>query len=698
MRGARRCLPARRVALALMCAAFLALASAATTLAAAATPSPGPTASPSPRPSASATATPGGSPTASPTPTRSASPTALPTPSPARAPGPPGNLRAVPGDASATLTWAASAPNGSPVTRYTVTVAPGGEKVVVPGDRTTAVVTRLVNGRGYTFTVTATNAVGTSTPATSSIVTPRTVPAAPTAVMATAGDTTATISWKVPSSDGGSPILRYMVASAPDARSATAPAGTTRATVTGLKNGTAYTFVLSATNAAGSSPLSAPSNPVTPAAAAPAPPTGVEADPGDASATVRWLPPAAGGSPIVRYTVTASPSGARAIAKGDVTRASVGGLANGTAYTFTVTATNAVGTSAPSAPSRAVVPKAPVAPPRPPAPAPVPNPATGSAAETPTPGGPAPAEALPTLPDPPERAVAAARFQSAVVDWSPPHSDGGAPITSYTVASSPDGAVVSVDGDTTRVTIPGLSNWILYTFTVTATNAVGTGPPSAESAGVTPELVEPDAPTDVGVAVGDGAATVTWGPPESDGGSPVTAYLVTAMPDGRTVRVGPDAGSTTLTGLFNGSAYRFLVEAINDRGTGQAAISEEVVPAAEPDAPSAVTAQSFETGAIVSWSPPDWDGGKPIIAYTVTASPAGLSVTVDGNATSVTLTGLLDGRLYTFSVTASNALATSAPSPPSIEVLPDGDCDEFCDDDEFLDADPMSLTTVPVRL
>ena len=88
------------------------------------------------------------------------------------------------------------------------------------------------------------------------------VPGAPTDVTATAGDRRATVSFKAPTDDGGSAITSYIVTSNPG--SVTATGTTTTITVTGLTNGTAYTFAVKAVNSVGNGPSSAASNSVTP--------------------------------------------------------------------------------------------------------------------------------------------------------------------------------------------------------------------------------------------------------------------------------------------------------------------------------------------------------------------------------------------------------------------------------------------------
>jgi YVTN family beta-propeller protein len=177
-----------------------------------------------------------------------------------------------------------------------------------------------------------------------------TVPEAPTALSATPGNGAATFRWTAPKSDGGSPITGYTVATKSGNRGCTT-AGTTSCTVAKLANGHSYTLSVRARNGKG---LGAASNNVLVRPGVPLAPTGVKAIGGYSEATVRWSAPANNGSTITRYTVTSSP-GSKTCTTGAAT-CPVRGLTNGTTYTFRVTATNAEGTGAASAPSPSVSP------------------------------------------------------------------------------------------------------------------------------------------------------------------------------------------------------------------------------------------------------------------------------------------------------------------------------------------------------
>ncbi len=303
------------------------------------------------------------------------------------APNVPTGVTASAGDGQATVSWIA--PKGQPITSYTVhnsfasngIAAPDVIVSAQPGSTvvsTTATITGLTDGVSYQFEVLATNAQGSSAFSTpSNTVTPQavTVPGAPTGVVASAGNASATVAWTAPANNGGSAISSYTVTAFTGGAAAgiavTVAGSSTGAVVSGLTNGTAYTFSVHATNAIGNGPESAQSLPVTPAvpaATVPGAPTGVVANAGNASASVAWIAPANnGGSAITSYTVTAlvggAPTAITVTVPGTSTGANVSGLTNGTTYTFTVHATNSVGNSVESAPSAPVTPVAPFSPP-----------------------------------------------------------------------------------------------------------------------------------------------------------------------------------------------------------------------------------------------------------------------------------------------------------------------------------------------
>jgi hypothetical protein len=207
-----------------------------------------------------------------------------------------------------------------------------------------------------TITATPTGTPSLSAATVGYTVSALTVPGAPTGVTASVGNAQATVSFSAPASNGGAAITGYTVTAS---TGQTATGSASPITVTGLTNGTATTFTVHATNSVGNSAESSASSSVTPAAAtAPGAPTIGTATAGNASASVAFTAPGStGGSAITGYTVTSTPGGFTGT--GTASPISVAGLTNGSAYTFTVHATNAIGNSAESAASNSVTPSVP---------------------------------------------------------------------------------------------------------------------------------------------------------------------------------------------------------------------------------------------------------------------------------------------------------------------------------------------------
>ena len=435
----------------------------------------------------------------------------------------------------------------------------------------------------------------------------QTVPDAPTAVVATAGNAQATVSFTAPANNGGSAITSYTVTATPAAGQDLQVSTTaTSHIVIGLTNGTSYLFTVTADNAVGSS-LGADSNSVTPVTV-PDPPTAVTATPGHSLAIVSFSAPLAdGGSPILSYRATCG----NATAVGATSPITVTGLVDGTAYACTVKASNALGASL----------------------------ASSAAAATP----------LITVPGAPTIVSAALSNGQATIVFTAPSSNGGSAITAYTATC---GATLTGTATASPVTVTGLSGGGTYTCTLTATNAVGI---SADSNAVTLGLATvPGAPTSAAVTAGNTQASVRFTAPANNGGSPITAYTATCGAFIGTAAASP----VVVTGLSNGSTYACSVTATNGVGTGLASNSVNVTLGNVPGAPRATGATAGNGQASVRFSAPSSNGGSAITAYTATCG----SATGSGTASPVVVRGLNNGSTYSCSVVATNLYGTGAVS------------------------------------
>ena len=168
----------------------------------------------------------------------------------------------------------------------------------------------------------------------------------------------------------------------------------------------------------------------------------------------------------------------------------------------------------------------------------------------------------------------------ATVSWTPPGNTGGVAIDSYTVTASPGGQTCQAAGNATSCVVTGLTNGVAYTFAVTATNSVGTGPASAASTAVTPVGL-PSPPTDIRVEGTLDGLRVLFRASPNNGGSPVIQYIARANPTCVVPAIANEVPGVTeysceISNLDPNGSYNVFVSAENALGA-----SDEVAAGAE---------------------------------------------------------------------------------------------------------------------
>lgn len=337
--------------------------------------------------------------------------------------------------------------------------------------------------------------------------------------------------------------------------------------------------------------------------------------------------------------------------------ATVTGLSGGTAYVFRVRAKYAGGWSDPSANSNSVTPTLPV-----------------------------------TVPSAPSISATAGDGQAtATIVFG---SNGNAAIDDREIQLSSDGGSNWSDfteeaSVSTTASITGLVNGTSYVFRVRAHNSAGWSEWSAASTAVipTPDFVAsaPAAPTITSVTPGDAQVTVVFAPGD-DGGSVITNYNVSYALAANTAswidfeRADSTATTVVVSGLTNGVAYVFRVNAENVVGAGvDSAPSASVTPTPAtppvtvPAVPTAISAAGGTKGITVTFTP-GANGGSAITDYAIWySSNAGTTWTLftDGTstATKVLVTGLTAGASYLFKVAAVNAEGTGPAKATTTAVV-----------------------------
>lgn len=573
-------------------------------------------------------------------------------------PSAPLNITATASNASATVAWdSPTFTGGGDITGYTVQRSTDGGTTwtyALSATAQSATVTGLTNGVAYVFRAAATNnyGIGPYSSATSSV-TPVGAPDSPSSLSATAANSGASLSWTVPTNNGGTAITDYVVEYSGNAGQtwtvfADGTSTATSTNVSGLTNGQAYVFRVAAKNSAGTSAYTTYLTPVYPIGV-PDQVASLTATYGNTQVQLQWQAPAANNvSGLTDYTIQRSvDSGATWTTLSDGTNTNtnytVTGLTNGTAYQFRVSASNSVGAGPYSVSTGNVTPR--------------------------------------TLAGAPTNLTVSVGNTQAALSWTAPASTGGAAITDYQIQVSVAGGAYSTitksASTTTSYTATGLTNGTAYTFRVATVNSEGASA-YVTSSSVTPQTV-PLAPTSVIGTANNAYVTVRWTAPSDSGGSVITDYVVQYSSNaGSTWTTFTDGTSTVLqtnvTGLTNGTSYIFRVAAVSAVGTGNySTVSAAVTPVGPPGAPINALVSGGNTQMFTNWTAPSDDGGSAVTGYVLqyrrsTTSSYTTYGTV-GNVLEYTISGLTNGYTYYFRVAAVNSVGTGSYSTESASVV-----------------------------
>ena len=486
---------------------------------------------------------------------------------PCTVPGAPVDLVATGGDRSIGLAWRPPDSDGAmPVTGYLVhgglSVESMALMATLPNTALMWTAEGLENAVEHFYCVYATNAQGAGPPSAVARAVPRGAPLVPRELSATASDGEVRLSWTAPVSDGGNPITGYRVLMGADPlnlRQVGTTQGATTHTATGLTNGETYHFAVLAFNSFGDGPRTEPVS-ATPAGP-PGPVVNLMAVDGTGRTSLMWqLPTITGGLPLTKVRVYRGevPDQLEPCKDIDATATEFTDfdVTIGTTYFYTVTAINAVGEGARVEVVSAI--------------------AYG-------------VSSVPTA------LVATAADGRVTLRWGAPEEDGGRPVEGYTVfrGETNDSFRLLVElGDILVYMDSEVVNGKTYYYRVKAVNEAGMSDFSAVVSAMPRRPIDiPGPPTGLSVKVKGVAATLTWTAPSSDGGSPVTGYVILRGTDpGNLSKVGEVGPVLSYTdgNLEKGVTYHYSVVAKNAAGQGARATSQVVsVPKGGGDSPGA---------------------------------------------------------------------------------------------------------------
>ncbi len=235
------------------------------------------------------------------------------------------------------------------------------------------------------------------------------------------------------------------------------------------------------------------------------------------------------------------------------------------------------------------------------------------------------------LPDPPRGLTAQAKGTTAIeLNWSAPSSSGSAPVTSYRIEVSRTGTggwlELEDDARGTEYTHTSLDPGTTRHYRVAARNRAGLSDWSSVAQATT-DLTTPGVPIGLTAMPGTDRILLTWSRPATDGGSPITGYLIetSSSVSGPWIIHLASTNSTATsylhTGLAPGTSRFYRVAALNAQGHGAPSnVVRGATNAARPGQPQSLRARAASaTSIVLSWEAPASDGGARITGYSVQA-------------------------------------------------------------------------------
>jgi hypothetical protein len=253
---------------------------------------------------------------------------------------------------------------------------------------------------------------------------------------------------------------------------------------------------------------------------------------------------------------------------------------------------------------------------------------------------------------------------TAYLTWLPPTSDGGSTVKSYRVyRKTATGTPKSVGrSNALAFTDTSAVDGTTYTYTVAALNSIGEGPPSSPTT-VTPQLglvTPPGAPTGLASTSLPGAIQLSWTPPLSNGGSPITGYQVLRSTSPGTEILLTTLGTVTTyldTAVTVQTRYYYIVRAINAKGTGSSSNETTTTPNSGVPSPPVLSGTATTGKVTLTW-PVIVDNGSPLTKLTLVRDGIRIA-TLAPDIRSYVDTAVAHATSYRYQLKATNAFGSS---------------------------------------